>query len=70
LPSDGNDADAHDFRRVELEGLGWYRQRFKTSRSHWDTALEGNYLLGRGRMLDGEERDGRAEEKPGPVAES
>ena len=76
LPRDGNDADAHDFRCVEFERLGWYRQWLKSSRSHRDAAIEGNCLLGRGgrldgeeRMLDGEDRSGPAEEKPGASAQ-
>jgi hypothetical protein len=53
LPRDWNDADAHDFRGVEFEGLGWYRQWFKSSWSDWDIAIEGNCLLGRAYKLNG-----------------
>ena len=68
--SDRDDADPHDFGGVVFDGLGWNRLRLESSRSDWDAAVEGNCLLGRAGRLDGEERDGRAEEKPGPVAES
>ena len=63
-PRDWNDADAHDFRGVEFDGLGRHRQWFEPSGGDWYTAVERNRLLGR-YELDSEERTGDAEPETG-----